>query len=142
MTESESQKVNIVESKKKDGNFEPWMIVERKARRKSRDNMLKSTENKERDKDGSRFGSLENRDLIRETQNRNMADLRKSKRKGILIEDNWRKELGSQINVQAGFNKGNSNSKTKELGLKNVSGPIIKKNKDFIFGLQFGPHKF
>ncbi|KAG8490242.1 hypothetical protein CXB51_015567 [Gossypium anomalum] len=58
-TESKIQNLNVEGSEKKDGNYGPWMIVEKKSRRKSRENPQKSTRSLERDKKGSRFSGLE-----------------------------------------------------------------------------------
>ncbi|KAK5838399.1 hypothetical protein PVK06_007128 [Gossypium arboreum] len=82
-TESKVQKLNVERSKKKDGNYGPWMIVEKK----SRENPQKLTRFHEKEKEGSRFSGLENMDLVKETQEMDMVDLRKSKGKDVLIEE-------------------------------------------------------
>ncbi|KAK5772658.1 hypothetical protein PVK06_048951 [Gossypium arboreum] len=48
-----NQNLNIETTEKKDGNYGPWMIVERKSRRKSRIEMQKSYENLKREKESS-----------------------------------------------------------------------------------------
>ncbi|KAK5818449.1 hypothetical protein PVK06_023386 [Gossypium arboreum] len=68
--EPEIQILNVEEPEKKDGNFGPWMIVERKSKRKPRDSQQKLSEFYEKDKEGSRFSSLKNIEM----QDREMAD--------------------------------------------------------------------
>ncbi|PPS06460.1 hypothetical protein GOBAR_AA14176 [Gossypium barbadense] len=62
-----NQNLNIETTEKKDGNYSPWMIVERKSRRKSRIEMQKSYENLEREKESSNLSGFENRKLIKES---------------------------------------------------------------------------
>ncbi|PPS02926.1 hypothetical protein GOBAR_AA17745 [Gossypium barbadense] len=68
--EPEIQNLNVEEPEKKDGNFGPWMIVERKSKRKPRDSQQKLSEFYEKDKEGSRFSSSKNIEM----QDREMAD--------------------------------------------------------------------
>ncbi|KAL1145775.1 hypothetical protein V6Z11_A11G322000 [Gossypium hirsutum] len=58
--EEQTMNVDPVESEKREDTtvFGPWMVVERKSRRNSRNNVSIRTENKERGNSGSRFGAL------------------------------------------------------------------------------------
>ncbi|PPE02905.1 hypothetical protein GOBAR_DD00065 [Gossypium barbadense] len=58
-------KVNLVVegSEKKDENYGPWMIVERKSRQKFKDNVQKSNGNRGRENEGSHFSGPDNRNF-------------------------------------------------------------------------------
>ncbi|KAH1073065.1 hypothetical protein J1N35_025393 [Gossypium stocksii] len=82
---SEIQNTVVDGSKKKDKKFGPWMIVERKSRRKFRENVQNSLDNQESEKEGSRFKVLNNRDLYKDVSERDLPDSRHCKEKKLCM---------------------------------------------------------
>lgn len=110
---------------KEDENYEPWIIVERRPRKKFRDSVQHSYGNQEREKEGSRFRALNNRNLNQELNDRDITDSRHNKGKDTIIENKKSKESLYHDNGQqvlASKNKGNS----KVMDSKNRLVSVIK----------------
>ncbi|MBA0787425.1 hypothetical protein Gotri_006751, partial [Gossypium trilobum] len=76
---SEFQNTTKVDAEKEHGNFGPWMIVEKKSRRKIRDNAQNSLNDQQIGKEGSRFRALNNKDMHKEDFEGFLPDTRRHK---------------------------------------------------------------
>ncbi|KAH1074897.1 hypothetical protein J1N35_027225 [Gossypium stocksii] len=109
----------------KDENYKPWMIVERRPKWKFRDNMQHSYGNQEREKKGSRFRALNNRNLNQELIDRDIADYRRNKGKESVIENQQSKESLFHYNGRLEMYSKNK-GKSKVLGSKDGLVSVIK----------------
>ncbi|MBA0634753.1 hypothetical protein Godav_024422 [Gossypium davidsonii] len=141
--ETTPENQNLVEegSAKKDENYGLWMIVERKSKRKSRDNVQKSDENPERENEGSRFSGLNNRYLNKEIYDEDLSNFQSSKEKGIINGNQHRKEFGSYYNGQTNLNKNNKKRKFNEVGPKTGLSSIIKDHAGSKVGSSLAPNR-
>ncbi|KAH1107992.1 hypothetical protein J1N35_011760 [Gossypium stocksii] len=97
----------VDESVKSSEMYGPWMIVERKSRRKFRENGYISAENQEGRKEGSRFRILTTRDSHEEISEKILPDTRKNRGKDLVIGKPQKSNIGVKLNGQ----------------------PVLKKNK-------------
>ncbi|MBA0636861.1 hypothetical protein Godav_000075 [Gossypium davidsonii] len=126
---SETQNTAKVDAKKDYGNFGPWMIVEKKSRRKIRDNVQNSLQNQQIGKDGSRFRTLNNKDMHKDDFEGFLPDTRRHKGKEIMHGNSMKKISATPNNVRI-LRERNRNNKniSKEVGLMGISGPNFKGN--------------
>ncbi|KAH1108510.1 hypothetical protein J1N35_012278 [Gossypium stocksii] len=124
---TEIQKSTVDESEKKDDNFGPWMIVERRSRRKPRDNSQKFVGAYEKDKESSHPSGLTKRHLTNENWVKDTTDLRKLKGKGVLIDSQSTKKSDFQNNGHVTVKGRSVNGSPKEIGLNLNPGPAIDK---------------
>ncbi|XP_012453509.1 uncharacterized protein LOC105775544 [Gossypium raimondii] len=96
---------NKVGAEKENGNFGPWLIVEKKSRRKIRENVNNSFNSLQSGKEGSRFRVLNDKDSHKEDDEGFLLDPRRDKE--------WRK---------------NGKNNSKEVDLKEIGGPNSKVN--------------
>ncbi|MBA0785624.1 hypothetical protein Gotri_027036 [Gossypium trilobum] len=80
---SENQTTVKVGAEKEHRNFGPWVIVEKKSRRKFRDNMNNSSNSQQIEKEGSRFRVLNDKDSHKEDVEGLLLDPRRNKGKEI-----------------------------------------------------------
>ncbi|MBA0876836.1 hypothetical protein Goshw_006879 [Gossypium schwendimanii] len=80
---SENQTTVKVGAEKEHGSFGPWMIVEKKSRRKFRDNMNNSFNSQQIEKEGSRFRVLNDKDSHKKDAEGFLLDSRRYKGKEI-----------------------------------------------------------
>ncbi|MBA0636862.1 hypothetical protein Godav_000075 [Gossypium davidsonii] len=97
---SETQNTAKVDAKKDYGNFGPWMIVEKKSRRKIRDNVQNSLQNQQIGKDGSRFRTLNNKDMHKDDFEGFLPDTRRHKGKEIMHGNSMKKISATPNNVR------------------------------------------
>ncbi|MBA0876882.1 hypothetical protein Goshw_022427 [Gossypium schwendimanii] len=74
---------SLNEKEKENGNFGPWMIVEKKLRRKFRENVNNSFNNQQSGKEGSRFRVLNDKDSHKEDDKGFLLDSRRYKDKSV-----------------------------------------------------------
>ncbi|XP_016675437.2 uncharacterized protein [Gossypium hirsutum] len=127
---SEIQNTAKVDAEKSYGNFGPWMIVEKKSRRKIRDNVQNSLQNQQNGKDGSRFRTLINKDMHEDDFEGFLPDTRRNKGKEIM-HGNSMEKISATPNKDRIFGERNHNNKnfSKEVGLMGISGPNFKGSK-------------
>ncbi|KAH1083257.1 hypothetical protein J1N35_023018 [Gossypium stocksii] len=121
----EVQNSTVENSEKKDGNFGPWIIVEWRSRRKTRDNPQKSVGIQETDKGGSRSIGPINGNLDKRVNDKDLGDLRKLKGKETIIEGQREKRQGILTKGQS-FNK-SANGYFRELGSNSGFSPSTNK---------------
>ncbi|KAL1171456.1 hypothetical protein V6Z11_A05G282700 [Gossypium hirsutum] len=110
-------------SGKKDKNYRPWMIVERKSMRNFRENVQAPVANQGTEQEGSRFRLLNNRDYHK---NGNEGVLSRNKGKEIFNGKYTRKEVGSLQKESLDLSKNNNNNgQDKEVGRFNNIGSNI-----------------
>ncbi|PPD81486.1 hypothetical protein GOBAR_DD21604 [Gossypium barbadense] len=128
---SEIQNTAKVDAEKSYGNFGPWMIVEKKSRRKIRDNVQNSLQNQQNGKDGSRFRTLINKDMHEDDFEGFLPDTRRNKGKEIM-HGNSMEKISATPNKDRIFGERNHNNKnfSKEVGLMGISGPNFKGSKN------------
>lgn len=85
---SENSKSAREESEKKDESYGPWMIVERKLRRRARDNGQKTARFYGKDKEGSCITGHNNSNFMKENNEGDISAVRNSKGKEIINENN------------------------------------------------------
>ncbi|KAK8289993.1 hypothetical protein V6Z12_D07G230300 [Gossypium hirsutum] len=121
---SELQNTNKVDVEKENGNFGPWMIVEKKSRRKIREKVNNYSQS---GKEGSRFRVLNDEDSVKKDDEGFMMDSRHDKGKEILHDISMGKVPNAFSNGKLEWRKSNNN-KSKEVGLKDSGGPTSKVN--------------
>ncbi|KAA3469801.1 GroES-like zinc-binding alcohol dehydrogenase family protein [Gossypium australe] len=106
---SEVRKTVMDSSEKKDENYGPWMIIERRSRLKFRENVQNSLANQENEKEGSRFRILNNRDSHKDANEDGLPDSRCIKGKEIMNGNYIRNDDGSHHNGRLELGKKNNN---------------------------------
>ncbi|PPD74477.1 hypothetical protein GOBAR_DD28595 [Gossypium barbadense] len=126
---TENRNTTVDDSEKKDGIYGPWMIVERKLRRKFRENVQNSLSNQESEKEGSCFRVINNRDLYKDVYEGDFSNSRRSKWKEIMNGNFLGKDSASHYNGRIELSKRNNNKgKLKEVVSIVGLSPIIKEN--------------
>ncbi|PPD80711.1 hypothetical protein GOBAR_DD22375 [Gossypium barbadense] len=124
---SEFQNTNKVDEEKENGNFGPWMIVEKKSRRKIREKVNNSLNNPQSGKEGTRFRVLNDEDSVKKDDEGFMMDSRRDKGKEISQDISMGKVPNAFFNGKFEWRKSNNN-KSKDVGLKDSGGPTSKVN--------------
>lgn len=124
--QSETTNMNVNESTEQSEIFGPWMLVERKSKRKSRDLANSETTLKAKNQEGSRFRVLTD-------MKRNVGDVRRHAQKENEIRKKKEKSIGED-EVSDSMLVGNNAVKSKEksalnaLGFKNIVKPNLPLN--------------
>ncbi|MBA0638387.1 hypothetical protein Godav_000109 [Gossypium davidsonii] len=125
---SEFQNTAKVDAEKEYGNFGPWMIVEKKSRRKIRDNMQNSLHNQQIGKDGSRFRTLNNKDLHKDDFEGFVPNTRCHKGKEIM-HGNSMEKISAIPNNDRIVEERNNNNKS---NLKEAHGVLERSDSDLV----------
>ncbi|KAK5842978.1 hypothetical protein PVK06_005402 [Gossypium arboreum] len=129
-SESLTEAVSMVvdETGEKSDGYDPWMLVEKRSRKKSRDSANSGSRITEKKNEGSRLMALiekESNVVIKSGKNEEIQDTRQRKGKETVIEGNQGAGAGM-------YNVSHFSSRSRDtinvLGLKNVAGPSKSSN--------------